>query len=646
MLFLITKIKKGKVDENESLRAQVNIRSSENETITIDDDLMEDSFGSKKAKRSFGLMDRFPNTINPQDVSNMGKSKQENMSNVIRKEHMIRVKEYICRRAYECVIPFHVFEKDSFKIMLEAVGQFGRGAPLPTRYEMGETYLKKEVERTINLLTPYKDEWKSNGCSIMMDAWSDRKRRSIMNLCVNSEMGTIFLSSKESSDEADTSENIHEYVESCIKEVGPENVVQIVTDNASNNIGAAKLLKEKRPTIFLTSCATHTLNLMLECINFNCAKYKKILNHAKTLTVFIYAHHKTLAMMRHFTKKRDIVRPGVTRFASVFLTLQSLANKKAQLKQIFSNIIKGKAAYDTVVNATFLTGVALCLKVFAPLAKVIRMVDADRKPSMGFVYGEIQNAKQEIINALGHNKKAYEPIMDIISKKMKEIQNDIDVTDAIVDFVDTIYPGDHSFQNHIVMVELPVYMGKQEKFSREIAIKGCEANNEKFDPANWWVAYGASTLQLRKIATRILSLTTSSSGCERNRSIFEGVHIKKRNRLETSKLNNLVFVQFNANLMENNKKMKTKDMEVLLAKDTSEAQEWIVENDVLLDEVEPDEAVGDEEILQNRRSSRLRKLDEEEFMLEDEEELYEDVEYELDGVNINEQIGATLKEED
>ncbi|KAL7582695.1 uncharacterized protein LOC128128963 [Lactuca sativa] len=368
-------------------------------------------------------------------------------------------------------------------------------------------------------------------------------------------------------------------------------------------------------------------------------------------------------MMRHFTKKRDIVRPGVTRFASAFLTLQSLADKKAQLKQMFtsdewescrlSNTVKGKAAYDTVVNATFWTGIALCLKVFAPLVKVLRMVDADRKPSMGFVYGEIQNAKQEIINALGKNKKAYEPIMDIISKKMKgrldtplhltayllnpyylyknpEIQNDIDVTDAIVDFVDTIYPGDHSLQNHIVMVELPVYMGKQEKFSREIAIKGCEVNNDKFDPANWWVAYGASTPQLRKIATRILSLTTSSSGCERNWSTFEGVHTKKRNRLETSKLNNLVFVQFNANLMENNKKRKTKDMEVLLAKDA----------------IEPDEAMGDEEFLQNRRSSRLRELDEEEFVSEDEEELNEDVEYESDGVNINEQIGATLEEED
>ncbi|GKF53264.1 hypothetical protein Tco_0160174, partial [Tanacetum coccineum] len=86
-------------------------------------------------------------------------------------------------------------------------------------------------------------------------------------------------------------------------------------------------------------------------------------DQAKRLTIFIYAHHKTLALMRHFTKKRDIVRPGVTRFASAFLTLQSLAKKKAQLRQMFtsdewekckfSKTVKGKAAYASVVASSF-----------------------------------------------------------------------------------------------------------------------------------------------------------------------------------------------------------------------------------------------------------------------------------------------------
>ncbi|CAH1412781.1 unnamed protein product [Lactuca virosa] len=323
----------------------------------------------------------------------------------------------------------------------------------------------------------------------MTDAWSDRKRRSIMNLCVNSKMDTVFLSSKECSNKAHTSQKIYEYVESCIQQVGHEHVVQIVTDNATNNMGAAKLLKEKIPSIFWTSCATHTINLMLEGIGA-LPRFKKILDQAKKLTIFIYAHHKSLAMMRSYTNKREIIRPGVTRFASTFLTLQSLAEKKEQLRHMFSSTEweeckfsstpKGIASYKTVSSVQFWSGVAQCLKVFSPLVKVLRMVDADWKPSMGFVYGEIKVAKEEIITSLGGNEKAYKPIIDIINKKIK---------------------------------------------------------------ASWWGLFGGTTPHLTKIAMRILSLTSSSSGCERNWSTFEGVHTKIRDRLEESKLNNLVYVQ-------------------------------------------------------------------------------------------------------
>ena len=106
----------------------------------------------------------------------------------------------------------------------------------------------------------------------------------------------------------------------CIEEVGAENVVQVVTDNASNNMAAANLLRVARPKIFWTSCATHTLNLMLDAIS-KLVKFKGMVDKAKTLTIFIYAHHKTLALMRKFTKKKDIVRSGVTSFATAFLTL-------------------------------------------------------------------------------------------------------------------------------------------------------------------------------------------------------------------------------------------------------------------------------------------------------------------------------------
>ncbi|XP_047335715.1 uncharacterized protein LOC124939272 [Impatiens glandulifera] len=262
--------------------------------------------------------------------------REQNIHDAIWKEISNRVKEYLANWVYEAGISFNAIDLNSFKLFVKALGQFGRMFKPPSKYEFREPLLKKAVDRTKTKLKINEDEWKNSGCSIMTGGWSDRKRRSIMNLCINSRAGTVFHSSKDFSNIPHTSEVILEYVDQCIEKVELEKIVQIVTDNASNNIGAANLMRQKRATIFWTSCATHTINLILEGIA-KLPRFKKILDQAKDLTIFIYAHHKTLAMMRSYTKKRDIVRPGVTRFASSFLTLQSLVEKKVQLKAIFSS---------------------------------------------------------------------------------------------------------------------------------------------------------------------------------------------------------------------------------------------------------------------------------------------------------------------
>ncbi|XP_075488891.1 uncharacterized protein LOC142527816 [Primulina tabacum] len=47
---------------------------------------------------------------------------------------------------------------------------------------------------------------------------------------------------------------------------------------------------------------------------------------------------------------------------------------------------------------------------------------------------------------------------------------------------------------------------------------------------------------------KILYLTCSSSGCERNWSVFEHIHSKKRNRLSQQRLNDLVYIKYNRTL--------------------------------------------------------------------------------------------------
>ncbi|XP_031101996.1 uncharacterized protein LOC116005903 [Ipomoea triloba] len=475
--------------------------------------------GPVKPPRLIGPMDKFANQINPEYSLSSGKGKaKQRIIETFDKERSNQVKGYICRWAYEAAIPFDAFERDSFKLMVEAIGQYGPGAQGPNRYEMSEAYLKNDVDLAREALKVHEAEWKLYGCSIMTDALTNRKRRSIMNLCVNSRLDT-------------------------------ENVVQIVTDNASNNMRAAKLLKERRPMIFWTCCATHSINILLENIA-GLPMFKRVLEQAKSLTIFINAHHKTLTMMRSFTNKCDIARPGATSFASTFITLQSLADKKVELKAMFTNnewdeckfakTIEAKQAYSTVLSQTFWQGVELCLKVFAPLVNVLCIVDPDKKPSMGLVYGELMQAKEDIKKALNGVEKNYEPIIRIIEEKIKNrldtplhlmafllnpyyhykdplFHLDDAVSIGSVKFLEKYYFGDIEIQNKILKEELSKYKMKDGMFGKSIALKGCESNDEHYDPAMWWSTFGVGAPNLKRLAMKTLSLITSSfSECERN----------------------------------------------------------------------------------------------------------------------------------
>ena len=81
---------------------------------------------------------------------------------------------------------------------------------------------------------------------------------------------------------------------------------------------------------------------------------------------------------------------------------------------------------------------------------------------------------------------------------------------------------------------------------------------------------------------RIMSLTCSATGCERNWSTFDQVHTKRRNRLEQQSLNALVFVKYNLQLEMRQKcreeKGDTYDPICLL--DIESDDEWIIEKEI------------------------------------------------------------------
>lgn len=108
------------------------------------------------------------------------------------------------------------------------------------------------------------------------------------------------------------------------------------------------------------------------------------------------------------------------------------------------------------------------------------------------------------------------------------------------------------------------------------------------------------------------------------------MHTKKRNRLDSERLNNLVYVQFNSKILHKKKRVGD-DKDILQADDCGKAQHWLVEGvDDDEDDVDPvtgatwevlGQAVGADEMLQPRRSTRTtREIYEEEFVSEESSE--------------------------
>nr|XP_017188130.2 uncharacterized protein LOC103432819 [Malus domestica]XP_028956194.1 uncharacterized protein LOC103432819 [Malus domestica] len=79
-------------------------------------------------------------------------------------------------------------------------------------------------------------------------------------------------------------------------------------------------------------------------------------------------------------------------------------------------------------------------------------------------------------------------------------------------------------------------------------------------------------------AIRVLGLTCSASGCERNWSTFQMIHKKKRNRLEHKRLNALAYVKYNLALSERSLKRSGR-CDPIVVEEIDSDDEWITERE-------------------------------------------------------------------
>ncbi|XLS45017.1 hypothetical protein HN51_001882 [Arachis hypogaea] len=529
-----------------------------------------------------------------------GVSTQTTVNSIFKKGLREEACDKIASFIYNNAIPFNVARSEEYHSMLEKP---------PSYDELRGKLLKKKVESTKLTVEEHKAEWKKSGCTIMTDGWTDKRRRTILNFLVNSPKETVFLKSINASDICKTAEKIFKMIDEVVEEVGEENVVQVVTDNAANYKKAGQILIKKRKDLYWTLCAAHCIDLMLEDFKKKLALHRDTIAKGRRLTTYIYSRTSLISLLQQHTKGRDLVRPGMTRFATSYLTLGSLNEKKNPIIRMFisdewkaskcSKTRDGKNIENIVLDKKILKNIIHCLRGAYPLLHVLCIVDSEGKPAMGYMYSEIDRAKEKIKDAFQSVEASYKPLWDIIDARWDKqlfkplhaagyylnpqihyspnFKVEYDVKKGLYDCLD-ILVGDPALIT-IIDSQLEDFKGKAKFFGKYVAKNALKPKT----PSQWWDSYGDEHPELQKFAIRVLSLTCSSSGCERNWSTFEMVHMKRRNHLKTSTKNDVVFVMTNLRLARKKPSRNTADYSL---EDLDSDEEWIVEDENMMENLE------------------------------------------------------------
>lgn len=178
-----------------------------------------------------------------------------------------KVNDAIANFFYDNAIPFHAATGDSYKEMIEEIGKYGPGLVPPSMHELKVPLLNKQVD-TIDKtqMLVHKQEWAIKGCSILSDGWCDSVvQKDIVNFLVNSPGGSVFIKSVEVSEVVKDPITLFQMLDNIVEEVGEPNVIQVVTDNASNYVMAGKKINSS----FLYSLKKYDISFYIVITSFS-----------------------------------------------------------------------------------------------------------------------------------------------------------------------------------------------------------------------------------------------------------------------------------------------------------------------------------------------------------------------------------------
>ncbi|KAL9689719.1 hypothetical protein QQ045_010108 [Rhodiola kirilowii] len=507
----------------------------------------------------------------------------------------------IARMFYTGGLPFTLARNPYYQSTYNFAANNNLGGYVPLGYNRLRTTLLDQEKKHVELsLAPIKNTWGAKRVTIVTDGWSDPQRRPIINFMACCESGPMFIKAVNCAGEVKGKEFIANLLREVIDEVGHQNVVQVITDNASNCKGAGEIIERIYPHIYWTPCVVHTLNLALKNIcaarNVNneetyaeCHWITEVHGDVVHIKNFIVNHGKRLSIYSQFTPLK-LLSVGETRFASIVIMLKRFKLVKRALEGMvmcdqwtsYRDDDQGKARFvrEKIVDGYWWDKVDYILSFTSPINDMIRVCDTD-KPCLHLVY-EMWDVMIEMVKRViyehehideSETSTLYDVVHNILVARWAKNNTPLH---CLAHSLNPRYYS-HEWLTEDVTREPPhtdteVSMERRKCFKRlfpnqddyikvtnEYASFSLERGDfgdsdaiqmkYTMDPRRWWASFGAATLFPQKLAIRLLGQPTSSSCCERNWSTYAFIHSLKRNKLNLKRAEDLVFIHNNLRLL-------------------------------------------------------------------------------------------------
>ncbi|XP_026433089.1 uncharacterized protein LOC113330501 [Papaver somniferum] len=393
---------------------------------------------------------------------------------------------------------------------------------------------------------------------------------------------------------------IANFLKETINEVGADNVVQVITDNAPVCKSAGLLIETHFPHIFWTPCVVHTLNLALKniCAAKNteandetfaeCSWISDIISDAVFVRKFIMTHSMRLEMFNDHNKLK-LLTVAYTRFASSVIMLQRFVDIKEGLQSmvispkwtsyIDDDVGKAQFLKETTLNDQWWDKVDYIIAFTESIYDMLRRTDTDR-PCLHLVYdmweSMIEKVRKVIYRKEGltefQDSSFYYVVYEILTSRWGKSNTPLhclahslnpryysqewlsESSGRLAPHVDDDMSKKRRicFERYFEGEELRKVNTEFALFSagmREFATANCIVDRWCMESFIWWVTYGTPTPIWQRLAFRTLAQPSFSYCCERNWSTFGFINSLKRNKITPKRGEDLVYVHSNLRLL-------------------------------------------------------------------------------------------------